>query len=56
MMWFITGVLVFGTISIIIVTFPLSSYIKLFEVLKYMHNTKKIKKKYKKESKYTDKP
>ncbi len=55
MMWFITGVLVFGTISIIIVAFPISSYIRLFEVLKYMYNTRKIKKKYKKKIKSKEK-
>ena len=56
MMWFIIGVLVAGTISIIVVMFPFSSYVKLFEVLKYMYDTKKAKKKYKKELKNTDKP
>ncbi len=57
MMGFIIGVFVLGICSIIYVTFPFSSYVKLFEILKHMYITKKIKKKYKnKINKSTDKP
>lgn len=49
MMAFIIGVFIFGICSIIYVAFPPASYAKLFEILKHMHTTRKIKKKYKKE-------
>ena len=49
MMAFIIGIFVFGICSIIYVVFPLSSYIKAFEILKHMYTTIKIIKKYKNE-------
>lgn len=49
MMIFIISVFILGICSIIYVTFPPDSYTKLFEILKHMYITRKIKKKYKKD-------
>lgn len=45
MMTFIILVFVFGALSVIYVLFPLSSYAKLFNILKHVYITKKSKKK-----------
>ena len=56
MMNFIIGVFILGIGSIIYVIFPFSSYVEFFEVLKYMHTTKKIEKKCERKNKISDKP
>lgn len=56
MMAFIIGAFAFGICSIIYVVFPLSSYVKAFEILKHMYTTRKIRKNIKMKLKITDKP